>query len=151
MLVLTDYTPEKYGKVIKTARNTVIGEQPQFGDDGAVITQGFGYLSAMELAHKDNNWSYSYNDEVGALDHLLVSDSLKLRVVDAIDWHINGGESTLFDYNDEYKGDLPKYADHFRASDHDPAVVELNIYGGSFSVAGLGLLLGLGWWRRKSA
>ncbi|MBL4261563.1 ExeM/NucH family extracellular endonuclease [Vibrio fluvialis] len=151
MLVLTDYTPEKYGKVIKAARNTVIGEQPQFGDDGAVITQGFGYLSAMELAHKDNSWSYSYNDEVGALDHLLVSDSLKLRVVDAIDWHINGGESTLFDYNDEYKGDLPKYADHFRASDHDPAVVELNIYGGSFSVAGLGLLLGLGWWRRKSA
>ncbi|GAL37733.1 extracellular deoxyribonuclease Xds [Vibrio maritimus] len=37
MLVLTDYTAERYGKVIRAARNTFIGEEEQFGDQGAVI------------------------------------------------------------------------------------------------------------------
>ncbi|CAH8183274.1 ExeM/NucH family extracellular endonuclease [Vibrio aestuarianus] len=148
MLVLTDYSPEKYGKEIKAARNTYIAGAVQFGDDGAVITKSYDYINAVAMKHPDS-WSYSFNDEVGALDHLLVSKSLKGKVVDATDWHINGGESTLFDYNDEFKGDLPKYSDHFRASDHDPAVLELNIYGGSLGLGVLMSLLGFGAWRRR--
>jgi len=148
MLVLTDYSAEKYGKTIKAARNTVIAGTPQFGDEGAVIDHNYGYINAVAMIHPDS-WSYSYNDEVGALDHLLISDSLKDYVVDATDWHINGGESTLFDYTDKYKGDMPKYADHFRASDHDPAVLELNIYGGSLGFGALLSLFGLGIWRRR--
>jgi predicted extracellular nuclease len=148
MLVLTDYSPEKYGKTIRAARNTYLAGTPQFGDDGALITHNYGYLNAVAIKHPES-WSYSFNDEVGALDHLLVSKSLKGKVVDATDWHINGGESTLFDYNSEFKGDLPKYQDHFRASDHDPAVLELNIYGGSFGLGALFSLLGFGMWRRR--
>ena len=148
MLVLTDYSPEKYGKEIKAARNTYIAGVAQFGDDGAVITKSYDYINAVAMKHPDS-WSYSFNDEVGALDHLLVSKSLKGKVVDATDWHINGGESTLFDYNDEFKGDLPKYSDHFRASDHDPAVLELNIYGGSLGLGVLMSLLSFGAWRRR--
>ncbi|WP_139811855.1 GlyGly-CTERM sorting domain-containing protein, partial [Escherichia coli] len=53
------------------------------------------------------------------------------------------------DYNDEFKGNLPKYKDQFRASDHDPAVLELNIYGGSLGLGALLGLLGLGVWRRR--
>ncbi|HDZ9231312.1 TPA: GlyGly-anchored extracellular endonuclease Xds [Vibrio cholerae] len=148
MLVLTDYTPEKYGKTIRAARNTYIAGVEQFGDSGAEIKHSYGYLNAVAMKHPDS-WSYSFNDEVGALDHLLVSPSLKHKVVDATDWHINGAESTLFDYNDEFKGNLPKYKDQFRASDHDPAVLELNIYGGSLGLGALLGLLGLGVWRRR--
>ncbi|GAA5645644.1 ExeM/NucH family extracellular endonuclease [Vibrio proteolyticus] len=147
MLVLTDYSPEKYGKSIKAARNTFINGQPQFGDQGALITKSYGYINAVAMQHPDS-WSYSFNDEVGALDHLLISPSLQGKFVDATDWHINGGESTLFDYNNEYKGDLPKYQDHFRASDHDPAVLELNM-GGSFGLGMLMSLFGLAAWRRR--
>ncbi|NRF15866.1 ExeM/NucH family extracellular endonuclease [Vibrio coralliilyticus] len=147
MLVLTDYSEEKYGKQIKAARNTFIGGTEQFGDNGAVITEGYNYINAVSMKHP-NSWSYSYNDEVGALDHLLISPSLKKHFVDATDWHINGGESTLFDYNDEYKGDLPKYNDHFRSSDHDPAVLELNM-AGSFGFGALMSLFGLALWRRR--
>ncbi|MEZ8230399.1 ExeM/NucH family extracellular endonuclease [Vibrio splendidus] len=147
MLVLTDYSEEKYGKQIKAARNTYIDGVEQFGDNGAVITKNYGYINAVAQKHPDS-WSYSYNDEVGALDHLLISDSLKDRVVDATDWHINGGESTLFDYNEEFKGDLPKYQDHFRSSDHDPAVLELRV-GGSFGFGALMSLFGLAMWRRR--
>lgn len=133
MLVLTDYSAEKYGKSIKAARNTYIAGEPRFGDEGAVIEQNYGYINAVTMKHPDS-WSYSFNDEVGALDHLLISPSLKAHFVDATDWHINGGESTLFDYNDEYKGDMPKYNDHFRSSDHDPAVLELKMAVHSVSV-----------------
>ncbi|CCN85529.1 putative extracellular nuclease [Vibrio nigripulchritudo SFn27] len=148
LLVLTDYSQEKYGKEIKAARNTFIGDSEQFGDAGAVINQNYGYINAVEMKHP-NSWSYSFNDEVGALDHLLISKSLKKKVVDATDWHINGGESTLFDYNNEFKGDFPKYEDHFRSSDHDPAVLDLNMRGASVGFAGLMALFGLGLWRRR--
>ncbi|MEZ9230162.1 ExeM/NucH family extracellular endonuclease [Vibrio amylolyticus] len=149
MLILTDYSAEKYGKEIKAARNTFINGEQQFGDDGAVISDNYGYINAVAMLHP-KSWSYSYNDEVGALDHLLISESLADKVVDATDWHINGGESTLFDYNDEYKGDLPKYQDHFRSSDHDPAVLELQM-GGSFGLISLMSMFGIAVWRRRQS
>lgn len=147
MLILTDYSHEKYGKEIRAARNTYLGDEVQFGDSGAVIDTNYGYINAVTMQH-ENSWSYSFNDEVGALDHLLISKSLMPYFVDATDWHINGGESTLFDYNGEYTGDLPKYADHFRSSDHDPAIVELNM-GGSLGLGMLASLLGITAWRRR--
>lgn len=129
MLVLTDYTKEKYGKDIKAARNTKFinadgSITEQFGDSGEVISHNYGYINAVAKVHPDS-WSYSYNDEVGALDHILASDGLEDKIVDAMDWHINGGESTLFDYEIKNKGDLPSYNDQYRASDHDPAIVVL--------------------------
>nr|WP_096994810.1 ExeM/NucH family extracellular endonuclease [Vibrio thalassae] len=148
LLILTDYSQEKYGKTIRAARNTFIGEQEQFGDDGAVIDHSYGYVNVLGEMHPQG-WSYSYNDEVGALDHILISSSLSKHVVDATEWHINAAESTLFDYNDEYKGDFPKYQDHYRSSDHDPAVIDLNMRGGSVGLVGLSAMLLLGLRRRK--
>ena len=147
MLVLTDYSQKQYGKVIKAARNTYIGGVEQFGDQGEVINHSYGYINAVAAKHP-NNWSFSYNDEVGALDHILISPSLKEYMVDATEWHINGGESTLFEYSDRYTGDLPKYTDHFRSSDHDPAVLELKV-AGSFGLGAILFLFGLALWRRR--
>ncbi|MFC3023654.1 ExeM/NucH family extracellular endonuclease [Vibrio zhugei] len=125
ILVLTDYSPEHYDKVIHAARNTYIDGQLQFGDEGAQITHSYGYLNAVPMFHP-LSWSYSYNNEVGNLDHVLISKHLAPFVVDANEWHINADESTLFDYRDEYKGsNLPRYGDQFRSSDHNPAVLEL--------------------------
>jgi len=134
MLVLTEFDSVSLGRNIRAARNTFIAGSVQFGDEGAVINHSYGYVNTIPLFHS-NAWSYSYNDEVGSLDHILVSDSLQNKVVDAMDWHINGGESTLFDYDRRYTGDLPKYADQYRSSDHDPAVLELNMKGGGVDIA----------------
>ncbi|MDN3608840.1 ExeM/NucH family extracellular endonuclease [Vibrio ostreicida] len=147
MLILTDYSQKKYGKSIKAARNTYINGVEQFGDNGKLINHSYNYINVVAAKHPDS-WSFSYNDEVGALDHLLISPSLKNHVVDATDWHINGGESTLMDYSQQYSGDLPKYQDHYRSSDHDPAVLELNM-AGSLGFMALGSLFGLGLWRRR--
>ncbi|SHO54783.1 ExeM/NucH family extracellular endonuclease [Vibrio quintilis] len=148
MLILTDYDPVKYGKSIRAARNTYIDGEVQFGDQGAVIEKSYGFINAVDMLHCDG-WSYSYNDEVGAMDHLLISPDLRPYVVDATDWHINGGESNLFDYTDDYKGDLPKYKDQFRSSDHDPAVLELKV-GGAAGTGILAFLAGIIGWRRRT-
>lgn len=147
MLVLTE---NPSGKVLTSANYTFIGHKPQYNSNGAAVTvpHSYGYIDAVGLKSKargETPWSYSYNDEVGSLDHILISDSLSERLLDATDWHINAPESTLFDYNHEFKakdqaggekdngveeyaaGDFKFYqADPFRSSDHDPAIIALS-------------------------
>jgi predicted extracellular nuclease len=131
LLILTENTT---GKTITTARDTFIGDKPQFNTSGTPvdITKSYGYINAITLKDTEkeqSSWSYSYNDEVGSLDHILISPSLETRLIDAVDWHINAAESSLYDYNEEYKGD---YADDFyvddayRSSDHDSAIISLS-------------------------
>lgn len=130
MLVLTSNPTQKD---IYAAGYTFLGKEPQFGANGQKITTTYGYLNAVDLktAEGKTAWSYSYNDEVGSLDHLLITGALEDRLVDAVDWHINAPESSLYDYNHKYKGGdtnepNPFYAETaYRSSDHDPALVSL--------------------------
>ena len=138
MLVLTS---NPTGKTLRAARDTWIGNQPQFGADGEVIQRTFGYINAVHMMDQKKgrqpSWSYSYNDEVGSLDHMLVSPSLKNRVIDAIDWHINSSETPLFDYAKRNSGTNPgkfhgtdkDYSNPtvtaYRSSDHDPVLMNL--------------------------
>ncbi|MGJ8581906.1 MAG: GlyGly-CTERM sorting domain-containing protein, partial [Psychromonas sp.] len=131
ILVLTENTT---GKEIVSARDTFIGDKPQFNVDGSAetITKTYGYLNTVVLkdAEKDQqSWSYSYDDEIGSLDHILISPSLETRLIDAVDWHINAAESSLYDYNSEYKGDVADnfyVDDEYRSSDHDSAIISLS-------------------------
>ena len=130
MLVMTK---NPTGKAIYAAGYTFIDGEVQYGASGQRITKTFGYINAVDEKAPEGEmpWSYSYNDEVGSLDHLLISQSLESRLVDATDWHINAPESPLFDYNSEYKGGdtnepNPFYAESpYRSSDHDSALVTL--------------------------
>jgi hypothetical protein len=48
-------------------------------------------------------------------------------VVDATEWHINADEPTVIDYNTDGKPQDLYNALPYRASDHDPVVVSLNL------------------------
>ncbi|MGR5118156.1 ExeM/NucH family extracellular endonuclease [Vibrio astriarenae] len=127
MLVLTDRKSAPKGYETFAARNTYIGGdettgQPLHGDDGAKIKNSYGYIDIVESL-KPHSYSYSYNDTVGTLDYVLVDKQLEKFVIDAQVWPINAVESTLFEYSSKYSGDLPKYGDAYRSSDHDPAIV----------------------------
>ena len=136
MLVLTEIPSDlPAGKTIRAARDTYIGHVRQYGASGAEITQSFGYLNAVAMKDaekKQSSWSYSYNDEIGSLDHVLITPSLKGKLIDAADWHINAAESSLFDYKNSYKDaedydNNPFYAETpFRSSDHDSAIIALS-------------------------
>ncbi|RAW06621.1 hypothetical protein DKQ62_12955 [Halomonas elongata] len=79
----------------------------------------------------DDDYSYSYDGQWGSLDHALASESMNAQVTGTTTWHINADEPTSFDYNTEYKSDdqVDAYYDDgpYRASDHDPIVVGVDL------------------------
>ncbi|WP_072668796.1 ExeM/NucH family extracellular endonuclease [Vibrio injensis] len=143
MLVLTS---NPTGKALYAGQDTYIGKRPQFSDlSGIRIDRTFGYINAVpykdEKFDRPKSWSYSFNDELGSLDHALISPSLRHRLVDAIDWRINSIESPLYDYSKQNNGRPHKGSHwqnfhhdnngrmnitHYRSSDHDPVLLVLD-------------------------
>ncbi len=91
----------------------------------ALRTAGFTNL----LEDRDNPYSFLFDAQSGALDHALASVSLIPQVVETIEWHINADEPAVLDYNLENGRDpgLFDAASPYRASDHDPIIVGLDL------------------------
>ena len=81
------------------------------------------------LGDEKNPYSFLFDAQSGALDHAVVSASLLPQVVEAIEWHINADEPPLLDYNLEYGRDPALFdgSTPYRASDHDPVVIGLDL------------------------
>ena len=126
VMVLTNRTKLPANRAITAGRNIFVGSEEIFGNKNEVINNSFGYINIIQKKHEDTI-SYSFNDEVGTLDHILITPDVEPFVVDATDWNINSVESTLFQYESSFTGSLSKYNDPFRSSDHDPAIVVLNM------------------------
>lgn len=90
-----------------------------------------GFVNLVEKYQGAHGYSYVFGGEAGYLDHALASSSLSTQAVYAMEWHINADETTLFDYNTELKTSQQAVDFYqpspFRASDHDPVVVELDL------------------------
>ncbi len=86
-----------------------------------------GYNNLLPLT----SYSYVFDGLQGSIDHALGNASLAAQVTGAEKWHINADEPTVLDYNTEFKsaGQVTSlYAPtQFRASDHDPVIVGLNL------------------------
>jgi predicted extracellular nuclease len=72
-------------------------------------------------------YSYVYGGESGYLDHALASPALNTQVVDAAEWHNNADEPPVVDYNTDGKPQDKYTSAPYRASDHDPVVINLNL------------------------
>ncbi|HBY88554.1 MAG TPA: ribonuclease, partial [Colwellia sp.] len=110
----------------------IIGDLNAYGKEdpiNAITNSNYHNLVADHLGSA--GYSYSFGGEIGYLDHALASDNLASQVVDATVWHINADEPRIFDYNTEYKSSeqlLSYFAeDAYRASDHDPVIISLNL------------------------
>jgi predicted extracellular nuclease len=81
------------------------------------------------LDEQPDSYSFVFNGQAGALDYALATPSLRSQVVDTIEWHINADEPSLLDYNLEHgrDPDLLDADSPYRASDHDPIVVGLEL------------------------
>jgi predicted extracellular nuclease len=81
--------------------------------------------------------SYMFDGRSGSLDHAFVNTALQAVVTGSGHWHINADEPVFLDYNVETKNHpnctssctTPDYyaATPFRASDHDPVLVGLQL------------------------
>jgi predicted extracellular nuclease len=72
-------------------------------------------------------YSYVFNGQSGYLDHALASSALDPQVAGVTEWHNNADEPDAIDYNLGDTADDPYVNNAFRASDHDPVVVSLNL------------------------
>jgi predicted extracellular nuclease len=111
----------------------VIGDMNANGaeDPINVLTQA-GLVNQVERFVRPSALPYSFvfNAEAGYIDHALATASLSAQVAGAAEWHVNADEPAMIDYNLDGKSDaaLALYADNaYRASDHDPVVVSLNL------------------------
>lgn len=87
-----------------------------------------GYKNAVkEAGHGE--YTYSYSNLAGSLDHVVYNEAFGTRVTGADVWEINSGEALLLEYSRyNYQGQ-PFYApDAYRSSDHDPVVVGMRTY-----------------------
>jgi predicted extracellular nuclease len=121
------------------AKVLLIGDFNSYGQEDpiAAITAS-GYVNQLErFVRSSGNLPYSYvfNGEAGYLDHALASAALNPQVADAAEWHNNADEPTVVDYNTDGKPQDKYTSAPYRASDHDPVVISLNLQAASTDIS----------------
>lgn len=116
----------------------VVGDLNSYAKEGPIdVFIEAGYQNAIERFGGANAYSYVFNGQTGYLDHALASPTLAAQLGGAAEWHINADEPVVLDYNTEFKtaGQVVSlYApDAYRASDHDPLVVGMNLLNYDFA------------------
>ncbi|MDR7083740.1 5'-nucleotidase [Arthrobacter ginsengisoli] len=100
-------------------------------EDPINVLTAAGYVNQDEKATNADGsakHSYLFGGLVGSLDHILASPGANAVVTGADIWNINSVESVALEYS-RYNNNVTDYyaPDQFRASDHDPVVVGLNL------------------------
>ncbi len=114
----------------------IVGDLNAYAKEDPLTTlESGGYTNLVP----PTTYSYVFDGFVGALDHALRSSSLQGQVAGADKWHINSDEPSVLDYNTEFKtpGQIASLysAEPYRASDHDPVIVGLNLVGSTTPLA----------------
>ncbi|WP_166425666.1 ExeM/NucH family extracellular endonuclease [Paraglaciecola sp. 20A4] len=110
----------------------IIGDLNSYAkEDPISAIKGAGYTDLANYFGGEQAYSYSFNGELGYLDHALASASMLDSVVDTTEWHINADEPVVLDYNLDFQSAVQqvKYfaPDAYRMSDHDPVVISLQL------------------------
>jgi len=107
-------------------------------EDPLAALTAAGYVNLIESRIGALAYSFVFDGQWGYLDHALASPTMVPQVASVVEYHSNADEPGVLDYNTNFKsaGQLVGlYAtDGFRASDHDPILVGLNL--ANASVAG---------------
>jgi len=110
----------------------IIGDLNAYAkEDPITILTHAGYTDLFATLVGVAAYSYGFAGQFGYLDYALSSASLTPQVTGVTEWHINADEPPVLDYNTEFKSANQVntlYApDPYRASDHDPVLVGLNL------------------------
>jgi uncharacterized protein len=112
----------------------VIGDLNAYGVEDPIDVLTSAGLIDQVSRFDASGYSYVFDGEAGYLDHGLATPSLSAQITGTTHWHVNADEPSIIDYNTEFKQPLcatcgPDYysASAYRASDHDPVVIGLNL------------------------
>ncbi|MCD6136711.1 ExeM/NucH family extracellular endonuclease [Candidatus Bipolaricaulota bacterium] len=110
----------------------IIGDLNCYTHEDPITTlTGGGYTDLLSRFSKGPQYTYVYKGEAGALDHALGSATLVSQVRGAAVWHIDADEAPALGYTSLYKskGQVESLYrnDPYRASDHDPIVIGIDL------------------------
>lgn len=105
----------------------VIGDLNAYAKEDPILTLLDGGLVDLLAIHEDNAYSYVFDGQAGVLDHGLATAGLVGEVTGADVWHINADEPSVIDYNTEFKPQDLYRPDRYRASDHDPVLIGIDL------------------------
>jgi 5'-nucleotidase len=94
-------------------------------EDPMQVLYDAGYV---DQGKKDGKYSYVFSGLSGSLDHVLASPAADATVTGVDTWNINSAESVALEYS-RFNNNVTDYyaADPYRASDHDPVIVGMNL------------------------
>ena len=127
---LRDYFLPQVKAAANDADVLLVGDMNAYGmEDPIRVLNAAGYENQIERFVRPTGTPYSYvfGGESGYLDHALASTSLAAQVAGVTEWHNNADEPEAIDYNLGDTAQDPYVSNPYRASDHDPVVVSLNL------------------------
>jgi len=107
----------------------IIGDMNAYlQEDPVVALENAGFVDLLKETVGVNAYSFVFDGQAGALDHVFASRTLSPKATGAAEWHINADEPALIDYNLDFGRDAGLFDETtpFRASDHDPVIVGLD-------------------------
>ncbi|MFC3121352.1 ExeM/NucH family extracellular endonuclease [Agaribacter flavus] len=114
----------------------IVGDLNAYAKEDPILAlAAAGYTDIAREIEGPFAYSYEFSGLAGSLDYALVNDLAKEDVVDVTEWHINADEPSELDYNDTRRfgrADIDKPLEFintntYRASDHDPVVLTLQL------------------------
>ena len=105
----------------------VIGDLNAYGQEDPIKVLTDGGLVNQLAKRIANPYSYVFDGLAGYLDHALTTASLDSKVSGITEWHNNADETSVIDYNTEFKPQDLYTPTPYRATDHDPVLIGLNL------------------------
>lgn len=124
------------GELGETAGDVVVlGDLNSYSQEDPVVALTDAGLVDLVAAKAPGEYSYTFDGELGSLDHALGTASFAARVTGADVWDINADEWSGL----QYYGAAPELGTVYRASDHDPTVVGISAAAAPVTIDLLGI------------
>ncbi|WES63870.1 ExeM/NucH family extracellular endonuclease [Microbacter sp. GSS18] len=118
----------------------ILGDLNSYDKEEPIVAlQDAGFADLIGDYQGEYAYSYVFDGEVGYLDYVMSSQTLTGQVTGATEWHINADEPDILDYDTSFRSSTQQTffdaSTPFRASDHDAALIGLDLDGGLGSFA----------------
>ncbi|MGD8969489.1 MAG: ExeM/NucH family extracellular endonuclease, partial [Anaerolineae bacterium] len=108
----------------------VIGDLNAYAmEDPIMAFLGADFTDLLRANQGKTAYTYIFDGQSGYLDHALANPEMYWQVTGATDWHINADEPPVIDYDEDFNPPGYYSPNAYRASDHDPVIVGLRLWG----------------------
>jgi len=108
-----------------------VGDFNAYTQESPILALRSGGLQHLNLRlAPEERYSFGFDGRYGSLDHAMATPTLAKQVTGFAEWHINADEPYFLDY--PYGKIASFQASPFRASDHDPLLVGLELKPSAF-------------------